>query len=116
MKAVSEKLQVPQDTLHQLPCVVDSLCSPKPQPGEKGKRRRCRRKEQRLLVPLAPYWWIQLTAAQDAALLSSLGAEIHFVCPAKSRPASSQQMHQQCLEHVVRYPRGCKETVLQHLE
>ncbi|XP_059697452.1 deubiquitinase DESI2 isoform X1 [Haemorhous mexicanus] len=34
VKAVSEKLQVPQDSLHHLPCATDSLCSPKPQPGE----------------------------------------------------------------------------------
>ncbi|KAF2983800.1 hypothetical protein EK904_010581 [Melospiza melodia maxima] len=34
VKAVLEKLQVPQDSLHHLPCATDSLCSPKPQPGE----------------------------------------------------------------------------------
>lgn len=48
VKAVSEKLQVPQDSLHHLPRVTDSLCSPKSQPEEKGRRRRWRRKEQRL--------------------------------------------------------------------
>lgn len=101
-KRFQRSVRYPMTACTTCPVSLTACAAPNPSQGRRRRRwRRWKRKEQRLQIPLAPYQWVQLTAAQEAVLLPSLGAEIYCLpckVQASIKPADAPAMCWACGE------------------